>query len=213
MLRKNGFLKGRTIFVGTLAPAIYIVSLFYGIGIGLLIAWILVVVKLLILYGFTANKAHQKYVINRWRTSWVSRGAAGLVLFLLFVGLYILGVNVAGIKVITYPPAIQGVLFAPSLITAGFIMIYDGFVQAVNKPITFTALFLKMPLLASKLSGNDIICNALSRIPFTPGLYQSVPKSTLSFIFRGNSLNYHMMEQGRAAKYRQIVLHNNLIYA
>ncbi|KUO81248.1 MAG: hypothetical protein AT718_00610 [Vulcanisaeta sp. JCHS_4] len=127
------------IFVGTLAPAIYIVSLFYGIGIGLLIAWILVVVKLLILYGFTANKAHQEYVVNRWRTSWVSRGAAGLVLFLLFAGLYILGVNVAGIKVITYLPAIQGVLFALSLITAGFIMIYDGFVQAVNKPITFWA--------------------------------------------------------------------------
>lgn len=127
------------IFVGTLAPAIYIISLFYGITIGLLIAWVLVVVKLLILFGFTPNKPHQKYVINKWRTSWVSRGAAGLVLFLLFAGLYILGVNVEGIKVLTYPPAIQYLLFALSLITAGFIMIYDGFVQAVNKPITFWA--------------------------------------------------------------------------
>ncbi len=55
-------------------------------------------------------------------------------MFAVFGGLYAL--QIFGI---TYPYLVWAALYAISLITAGFVLIYDGFVQAVNKPITLWA--------------------------------------------------------------------------
>lgn len=125
------------IFFGTLGAALFIVGLFADNPIAMLLGWVFVVlVKLSVIYYFTPNKSHIKYVATRMRTSWVSRGVLAISIFAIFGGLYILGTPLFRVP---YPAAVDILLAAIALAAAALVMLYDGFVQSVNKAITLWA--------------------------------------------------------------------------
>ena len=150
------------IFFGTLGAATYIISLITGFKLGLVIGWVLIIlVKLPVIAAYTPNRAHLTYILNNLKKSWVSRGTLGIALFAIFGGLYAL--QFFGVA---YPYPAWATLYALSLITAGIVLVYDGFVQAVNKPITFWAngslpiLLTSLAFLSALLLVNSLVSSS-----------------------------------------------------
>lgn len=154
------------IFFGTLGAATFIVSLLLNVYLGLVIGWVLIVlIKLPVIAAYTPQRSHLRHILNGLKHSWVSRGTLAIALFAIFGGLYAL--QFFGI---VYPYAVRYTLYALSLIFAGFVLIYDGFVQAVNKPITSWAngalpiifpsfAFLSALLLINSIVSSNVVFN------------------------------------------------------
>lgn len=123
-------------FVGGVAAGAWVFALLFGSRAGLAVAFVLGLLCGLSHLAFLGRPQRFWRMAKQWRTSWISRGFAGLSLFLAGAFVYLVPRYVPQVPWAA-DGVIAGVGFVVALAGALVLIVYKGFVYATSKAIPF----------------------------------------------------------------------------
>ncbi len=155
VLRPNQFLIGyqpqrewawlitTAFFLGSVGAGLFVISYFSQFKLGAVVG--------LLIVGVGKNTAHLLYlgrplrfwrVVVGWRTSWISRGAIALGVYLACGALYV----APYVHISFVPSGVASAFGVVALVAAAIVMVYDGFVMKASRGVPLWDSYL-MPVL------------------------------------------------------------------
>ncbi len=177
-------------FLGGVGGGLFLVSSFFGFTFGLFLAWLIVVIG--------KGSTHLVYlgrplrfwkIFTSWsafKTSWITRGMWGMVVFIIFGALYI----APQLEWFTWLPWTSGsiagrVILGLAAVGAAWVMMYTGFVMAQSPAIAFwnTPILPALFVLYGLVGGIDLAFISVAVLGNTSAIDIKILEAVQIFLF------------------------------